>query len=87
MNLFNFKKSPKKQANIFEEILYLLPKEFIRKNQAIPLNYDNKTIVVGMVNPDDKKVLNDIIFFTGLKPTVIPITEDDFYIQLKKFNL
>ena len=37
--------------------------------------------------PNDKKVLNNIIFFTGLKPTVIAITEDNFSTYIKKFSL
>ena len=58
------------QLKLSDNIIGQLPEDFIRLNKVIPISYDDKVIVVAMVNPNDKKVINDIIFFTGLKPSV-----------------
>lgn len=56
----------------------ILPEAFIRLNKVIPLSMSDKSLVVGMVNPNDKRVINEIIFQTGLKPTVVLITHIEF---------
>ena len=62
------------QLKIPESVISMLPEDFIKMNKVIPISYDDKVLVVGMVNPNDKKVINDIIFLTGLKPTISIIT-------------
>lgn len=62
------------ELKISEDVLSMLPEDFIKMNKVLPLSYDDKGLVVGMVNANDKKVINDIIFLTGLKPTVRLIT-------------
>ena len=56
----------------------ILPEDFIRLNKVIPLSMNDKSLVVGMVNPNDKKVLNEIVYQTGLKPTVVVVTHVEF---------
>ena len=73
------------QLKLSDNVISQLPEDFIRLNKVIPISYDDKVIVVAMVNPNDKKVINDIIFFTGLKPSVLIITHYEFQMCLKNF--
>ena len=66
------------QLKISDNVLSMLPEDFIKLNKVIPISYDDKVLVVGMVNPNDKKVINDIIFLTGLKPSILIITHYEF---------
>lgn len=66
------------QLKISDSVLSMLPEDFIKLNKVIPISYDDKVLVVGMVNPNDKKVINDIIFLTGLKPSILIITHYEF---------
>lgn len=66
------------QLRISEDVLGQLPEDFIRLNKVLPIKYDEKTLVVAMVNPKDKKVINDIVFLTGLKPSLLLITQYEF---------
>lgn len=66
------------QLKISDSVLSMLPEDFIKMNKVIPISYDDKVLVVGMVNPNDKKVINDIIFLTGLKPSILIITHYEF---------
>lgn len=66
------------QLKVSDSVLSMLPEDFIKLNKVIPLSYDDKVLVVGMVNPNDKKVINDIIFLTGLKPSILIITHYEF---------
>ena len=38
----------------------------------------DKSLVVGMVNPGDVKVINEIVYQTGLKPTVMLVTHYEY---------
>ncbi len=71
------------QLKIPESVISMLPEDFIKMNKVIPISYDDKVLVVGMVNPNDKKVINDIIFLTGLKPTISIITHYEFLMCIK----
>ncbi len=66
------------QLKITDAVLSMLPEDFIKLNKVLPISYDDKVLVVGMVNPNDKKVINDIIFLTGLKPSILIITHYEF---------
>ena len=75
------------QLNVSESVLSILPEDFIKLNRVIPISYDDKTLVVAMVYPNDKKVINDIIFLTGLKPSILIITHYEFSMCMQRmFN-
>lgn len=59
------------QLNISESIIKLLPEDFIKENKIIPLSSDGKFLDIGMVNPDNKKALNEVVYLTGLRPRVL----------------
>ncbi|MCD7740045.1 MAG: GspE/PulE family protein [Candidatus Gastranaerophilales bacterium] len=71
--------------NITQEVIDLFPEDFIRMNKVLPISLENKTLVVGMVNPHDKAVLNDIIALTGLQPTILLITHYEFSMYILRF--
>lgn len=73
------------QLKISEAVLSMLPEDFIKANKVIPISYDDKVLVVGMVNPNDKKVINDIIYLTGLKPSILIITHYEFTMCMQNF--
>ena len=73
------------QLKISDDVLGMLPEDFIRVNKVLPISYDDKVLVVAMVNPNDKKVINDIIFLTGLKPSILIITHYEFQICIQNF--
>lgn len=73
------------QLRLNDTVLSMLPEDFIRMNKVIPISFDDKVLVVGMVNPNDKKVINDIIFLTGLKPSILILTHYEFQMCLKNF--
>ncbi|MBQ8634946.1 Flp pilus assembly complex ATPase component TadA [bacterium] len=56
----------------------ILPEEFIKSNKVIPLSISDKSLVVGMVDPSDKKTISEIVYQTGLKPTVVLVTSIEF---------
>lgn len=56
----------------------ILPEDFVKMNKVIPLSMTDKSLVVGMVNPNDKKVINEIVYQTGLKPTIMLVTHVEF---------
>lgn len=72
------------QLDISDKTVSILPEEFIKINKVIPISYDDKVLVVGMVNPNDKNVINEIIYLTGLKPSILIITHYEFMMCISK---
>lgn len=66
------------QLKALPTAISVLPEDFVKVNKVIPLSMTDKSLVVGMVNPNDKKVINEIIYQTGLKPTVMLVTHVEF---------
>ncbi len=67
------------QLQIQPNIMKLLPVDFIKANKVIPLGSDGKNITIGMVNPKDKKILNELIYITGgLNPIPKLLTHYEF---------
>ena len=73
------------QLKVPENVLSMLPEDFIKINKVIPISYDDNVLVVAMVNPNDKKVINDIIFLTRLKPSILIITHYEFTMCMQNF--
>lgn len=66
------------QLKIQEKVINILPEDFIKTNKVIPISTNGKNLVVGMVKPNDIKVLRDIIYLTGQKPRALLITHYEF---------
>lgn len=66
------------QLKIQEKVINILPEDFIKANKVLPISTDGKNLVVGMVKPDDQRVLRDIVYLTGQKPRAMLITHYEF---------
>lgn len=66
------------QLQVQEKVINILPEDFIKTNKVIPVSSDGRNLVVGMVNPNDTKVLKDIVYLTGQKPRAMIITHFEF---------
>lgn len=66
------------QLKTLPTAISILPEDFIKINKVVPLSMTDKSLVVGMVNPNDTKVINEIVYQTGLKPTVMLVTHVEF---------
>lgn len=66
------------QLKIQEKVINILPEDFVKTNKVVPISSDGRTLVVGMVKPNDRKVLKDIVYLTGQKPRVMLITHFEF---------
>ncbi len=66
------------QLKIQDKVVNILPEDFIKANKVIPISTDGRNLVVGMVHPDDAKVLKDIVYLTGQKPRAMLITHFEF---------
>lgn len=66
------------QLKIQEKVVNILPEDFIKANKVIPISTDGRNLVVGMVKPNDLKILKDIVYLTGQKPRAMLITHYEF---------
>lgn len=66
------------QLKIQEKVINILPEDFIKVNKVIPISSDGRTLVVGMVKPNETKVLKDIVYLTGQRPRAMLITHFEF---------
>ncbi|MFA7659033.1 MAG: ATPase, T2SS/T4P/T4SS family [Candidatus Gastranaerophilaceae bacterium] len=66
------------QLKIQDKVVNILPEDFIKANKVIPISTDGRNLVVGMVKPNDKKVLKDIVYLTGQSPRAMLITHFEF---------
>lgn len=66
------------QLKIQEKVINILPEDFVKANKVLPISSDGKNLVVGMVTPDDQRVLRDIVYLTGQKPRAMLITHYEF---------
>ncbi len=61
-----------------DRVISLLPEDFIREHRVIPIEADGKTITVGVTDPSNKAILNEIVFITGLRPIVKLVTHLEY---------
>ena len=74
-----------KRYNIKKEILSLVPEDFIKLYKVFPIKYENGEMTLGMVNPTDKKTIDEFVFLTGLNPKIQAITINEFTMYIKEF--
>jgi len=73
------------QLKVQDKVINILPEDFVKANKVVPISSDGRVLVVGMVNPNDQKVLKDIVYLTGQKPRAMLITHFEFENFLKSF--
>ena len=74
-----------KDLEIEPSVVKLLPEDFIKENKVVPIRSDGKVLIVGMVNPNDMQVLNDITYLTGLKPNPLILTHIEYEQCIRNF--
>ncbi len=65
-------------SSITPETISILPEDFIKMYQVIPISCDGKNLIVGMVNPNDNAAISNIIAFTGMIPVRLILTLYEF---------
>lgn len=73
------------QLNISEGVIKILPEDFIRENKLVPLASDGRFLDIGMVNPNNKKALNEVVYLTGLRPRVLLMSYMEFKSCMTKY--
>lgn len=63
----------------------ILPEAFIKTNKVIPISAKNNKLVIGMVNPGDTATINEVVYLTGMAPTVMMITHFEFEKYIDQF--
>lgn len=58
------------KTEVDKRLLDLLPEEFIREKQVIPIGKERGRLVVAMVNPNNREAIDEITFITGMRPLV-----------------
>jgi type IV pilus assembly protein PilB len=60
-------------------LLELLPEEFMREKQVLPIAKERGRLVVAMVNPANREAIDEITFITGMRPLVTVTPHIEFY--------
>jgi len=68
-----------------DKFVNILPEDFIKANQVIPIASDGKTLTLGVVNPVKPDVLKEIIYLTGQNPKQLLMTHYEFQNSLEMF--
>lgn len=70
---------------INSDVISLFPEDFIRMYQIFPISIIDGNLHIGMVNPNDKKALNEVIAISGYNPVVSILTEYEYQMLLNKY--
>ncbi len=68
-----------------DKFVNILPEDFIKANQVIPISSDGKTLTLGVVHPVKPDVLKEIIYLTGQNPKQLLMTHYEFENSLEMF--
>jgi 5'-nucleotidase len=63
----------------------LIPAEIALRLRAVPVAFDDTTVVVATVDPSNQFVIDDIRFLTGLGVDLIAVTDTDLEIALEAY--
>lgn len=73
------------KLDIDKTLLDLLPEEFIRDKQVIPIAKERGRLVIAMVNPTNREAIDEITFITGMRPLVTVTTQIEYVEFCKKY--
>jgi len=71
--------------DIDKNLIKLLPEEFMRENQIIPIGMEGGKLVVAMVDPRNRRVCDEVTFITGMRPQVLVTTSLEFAETFNRF--
>ncbi len=69
------------KLEVSKTLLELLPPDFMREQEAMPIAKERGRLVVAMVNPANREAIDEITFITGMRPLVV-VTP---YIEFQEF--
>lgn len=75
---FGVKYASISKLNVDKTLLDLLPEEFIREKQILPIAKERGRLVVAMINPTDREAIDEITFITGMRPLVTITTQIEY---------
>jgi type IV pilus assembly protein PilB len=75
---FGIKYANINKITIDKLLLDLLPEEFIREKQVVPIGKERGRLVVAMVNPTNREIIDEITFITGMRPLVTVTTQLEY---------
>jgi len=67
-----------KDLKIEPEVIKFLPENFIKENKVVPIRVEGHHIIIGMVNPSDKRSLSQVVYLTGHQPVPLVLTHIEF---------
>lgn len=67
------------------KFINILPEDFIKTNQVIPISSDGKTLSVGVIKPLSPDIIKEIILLTGQNPKQLLMTHYEFETSLDTF--
>jgi len=67
-----------KDLTIEPEVIKFLPETFIKENRLVPIRVEGHHIIVGMVNPNDKRSLSQVVYLTGHQPIPLVLTHIEY---------
>jgi len=67
-----------KDLKIEADVIKFLPENFIKENKIVPIRIEGPNIVVGMVNPNDKQTLSQVVYLTGHQPVPLVLTHIEY---------
>jgi len=73
------------KIEIDKAIIDLLPEEFIRDKQVIPVAKERGRLVVAMVNPANREAIDEVTFITGMRPLVTVTTQLEYLEFINKY--
>ncbi len=68
-----------------KKFVNILPEDFIKENEAIPVSSDGKILTVGVIKPLKPDVLKQIIYLTGQNPKQLLMTHHEYQEAVNTF--
>lgn len=65
-------------VEIDNSLFTILPEEFMRENQVVPISKEGGKLVVAMVDPTNRRIHDEITFITGMRPQAVVTTSLEF---------
>jgi len=75
---FNSKYIALSNIEIDQNLLKMLPEDFMRENYVLPVAMEGGKLIVAAVNPSNRHMCDEIIFMTGMRPQLLVTTSLEF---------
>lgn len=72
------------EMEVPDDVMSLLPEDFIREQEAIPVAKERGRLVVAMTDPNNRAAIDEITFITGMRPLVTVVPKIEYLEFFKK---